>query len=160
MITEYESEDEVDAEPEPLVLVPEAGLPGQPPALRLDPTGRASLPASMPLGIVCNARSLYNKIKNFRRHLREIGPDYALVCETFEWEGRRVSLEQLLHGSYYKVLSYKRPRKHNGTVHTGGGCAIIYNEKRFKVEELVFEREEGIESVFAIFTPHNFDHHL
>ena len=77
-----------------------------------------------------------------------------------EWEGRRVSLEQLLHGSYYKVLSYKRPRKQNATVHTGGGCAIIYNENRFKVEELIFEHEEGIESVFAIFTPHNFDHHL
>ena len=79
----------------------------------------------------------------------EIGPDYALVCETFEWEGRRVSLEKLLYGSCYKVLSYKRPRYQNGKVHRGGGCAIIYYETKFKVEERVFGRKEGIESVFA-----------
>ena len=150
----------MDAEPEPVILVPEPGLPGQPPVLQVDPTGRFSLPASLPLGIVCNARSLYNKVDNFRRLLKEIGPDYALVSETFEWEGRRVSLKQLLEGSNYKVLSYKRPRNRNGTCHTGGGAAIVYNETRFRVEKLAFENEEGVETVFAIFTPHNFDHHL
>ena len=160
VITEYESEDEVDAQPEPVVLVPEPGQPGQPPVLQIDPSGRFSLPASLPLGIVCNARSLFNKIDNFRRLLREIGPDYAIVSETFDWEGRRVSLEQLLHGSNYGVKSYRRPRRQNGTVHQGGGCAIVYNETRFKVEDLEIQNEEGIESVFAIFTPNNFDHHL
>jgi hypothetical protein len=160
LVTEYESEDEVDAQPEPVVLVPEPGQPGQPPVLQIDPSGRFSLPASLPLGIVCNARSLFNKIDNFRRLLREIGPDYAIVSETFDWEGRRVSLEQLLHGSNYGVKSYRRPRRQNGTVHQGGGCAIVYNETRFKVEDLEIQNEEGIESVFAIFTPNNFDHHL
>ena len=79
-ITTYESEDEVDAEPEPVVLVPAVvQVPGQALVLEVDPTGRAGLPNSLPLGIVLNARSLYNKISNFIRFLREIGPDYSIV---------------------------------------------------------------------------------
>ena len=33
LISEYESEEELDADPEPLVLVPEPGHPGLPPVL-------------------------------------------------------------------------------------------------------------------------------
>ena len=156
--TEFESEDEVDAEPEPVVLVPAADqVPGQPLVLEVDPTGRAALPNSLPLGMITNARSLYNKIDNYIRFLREVGPDYSLVSETWEYEGRRISLQQMLGHTSYKVLSFRRPRKEDGHIHTGGGCAIVYNESKFKVEQLDFEAETGVETVFAIFTPHQFD---
>ena len=157
--TEFESEDEVDAEPEPIVLVPAPNQPpaGQPLLLDVDPTGRAALPSSLPLGMVANARSLYNKIDNFIRFLREIGPDYFLVSETWEHVGRRISLSQMLSHTSYKVLSYRRPRLEDGRPHPGGGCAIIYNETRFKVEQMEFEIEPGVETIFAIFTPKNLD---
>ena len=158
--TEYETEDEIDAESEPVVLVPAPNQPpaGQPLLLEVDPTGLAALPSSLPLGMVTNARSLYNKIDNFIRFLREIGPDYSIVSETWEYEGRRITLTQMLNHTNYKVLSYKRPRKEDGRVHTGGGCAIIYNETKFKVEEMEFEAEEGVEAIFAIFTPVRYDY--
>ena len=153
--SEFESEDEVDAEPEPIVLVPAPNQPpaGQPLLLEVDPSGRAALPSSLPLGMVANARSLYNKIDNFIRFLREIGPDYFLVSETWEHVGRRKSLSQMLSHTSYKVLSYRRPRLEDGRPHPGGGCAIIYNETRFKVEHMEFELEAGVETIFAIFTP-------
>ena len=153
--SEFDSEDEVDGDPEPAVLVPAPNQPpaGQPLILEVDPTGTAAIPSSLPLGIVANARSLYNKVDNFTRFLKEIGPDYFLVCETFEHEGRRVLLSQLLSHTSYKVMSYKRPRKANGKIQTGGGCAIVYNEARFQVEQMDFEADLGVETVFAIFTP-------
>ena len=109
--TSFESEDEVDAEPEPVILVPATDQPpaGQPLLLEVDSTGRSALPSSLPLGMVANVRSLYNKIENFIRFLREVGPDYFLVSETWEYEGR-VSLTQLLSHTSYKVLSYRKPR--------------------------------------------------
>ena len=157
--TSFESEDEVDAEPGPVILVPATDQPpaGQPLLLEVDSTGRSALPSSLPLGMVANVRSLYNKIENFIRFLREVGPDYFLVSETWEYEGRRVSLTQLLSHTSYKVLSYRRPRKEDGRPHTGGGCAIVYNESRFKVEELQFESEPNVETIFAIFTPNTLD---
>ena len=157
--TDFESEDEVDNEPEAVVLVPAPNQPpaGQPLVLEVDLTGRAVLPASLPLGMVANARSIYNKIDNFVRFLREIGPDYFLLSETWEHEGRRTSLSQLLNHTNYKVLSYRRPRREDGRTHPGGGCAIVYNESRFKVDQMEFETEPGVESVFAMFTPLNYD---
>ena len=158
-LSEYDSEDEVDGAPVPAVLVPAPNQPpaGQPLILEVDPTGTAALPSSLPLGIVANARSLYNKIDNFIRFLKEIAPDYFLVCETFEHEGRRVTLSKLLSHTSYKVMSYKRPRKANGKIQTGGGCAIVYNEARFQVEQMHFEADPGVETVFAIFTPRTLD---
>ena len=57
--SEFHSEDEVDGDPEPVVLVPAPNqLPAeQPLVLEVDPTGTAALPSSLPLGIVTNARS-------------------------------------------------------------------------------------------------------
>ena len=152
-LSEFESENEVDSDPVPVVLVPATVQPaaGQPLVLEVDTTGQLSLPASIPLGMVTNARSLYNKEDSLVRFLREIGPDFVLVSETWEYEGRRRTLEQMLAGTNYNVFSYRRPRKPNGDIHSGGCCAIIFNQSKFNVEKLDVDIEEGIECVYAIF---------
>ena len=73
------------------MLVPAAVQPpaGQPLLLKVYETGRRKLPASLPLVMMTNARSLYNKIKKFIKWLLEVFPDCAIVSETFEYEGRR-----------------------------------------------------------------------
>ena len=96
--SEYDTEDEAYNEREPAVLVPAATQPpaGQPLLLEVDETGRRRLPASLPLVMMTNARSLYNKIENFTKWLLEIFPDCAIISESWECEGRRKSLEDLL----------------------------------------------------------------
>ena len=121
----------------------------------MDEAGRMVLPASLPLIMLTNARSLYNKIDNFTEWLLQIFPDCAIVSETFEHETRRVSLEQLLAKTPFKVLSYRRPGGR-----TGGCCAIVYNDSKFLVKEVNVSREEGIESVWAVFTPRTLDDKL
>ena len=120
--TDYNTEGEAFTEREPAVLVPapQQPGPGQPLVLEVDETGRMVLPASLPLIMLTNARSLYNKIDNFTEWLLQIFPDCAIVSETFEHETRRVSLEQLLANTPFKVLSYRRPGGR-----TGGCCAIV-----------------------------------
>ena len=118
--TDYYTEDEAFTEREPAVLVPapQQPGPGQPLLLEVDETGRMVLPASLPLIMLTNARSLYNKIDNFTEWLLQIFPDCAIVSETFEHETRRQSLEQLLAKTPFKVLSFRRPGGR-----TGGCCA-------------------------------------
>ena len=155
--SEYDTEDEAYNGREPAVLIPAATQPpaGQPLLLEVDETGRRRLPASLPLVMMTNARSLYNKIHNFKKWLLEIFPDCALISESWECEGRRKSLEDLLASTPFRVHSYRRPRGR-----TGGCCAVIYNETRFKVEKVNVNIEEGIESVWVVMTPRVLDHKL
>ena len=84
------TDDEAYVVREPAVLVPAAAqLPaGQPLVLEVDESGRMVLPASLPLVMVTNARSLYNKVDNLIKWLLEIFPDCAIISETWEYEGR------------------------------------------------------------------------
>ena len=63
--------------------------------LEVDETGRLVLPSSLPLTMLTNARSLYNKIDNFIKWLTEIFPDCAIVSETWEHKTRRAGTENL-----------------------------------------------------------------
>ena len=60
---DYESEEEVDSEPVRAVLIPARGLDGQA-TLEVDQGGRVAPPSSIPLTMVANLRSAYNKEKN------------------------------------------------------------------------------------------------
>ena len=155
--TEGDTEDEAYADREAAVLVPAPAQPGArlPPGLEVDESGRMVLPASLPLVMLTNARSVYNKIDNFKKWLNEIFPDCALIAESWEYESRREDLQSLLSNTPYKVFSYRRPRGQ-----TGGCCAIVYNTSKFVVEQLFMQTENGIESVWALMTPRNLDHTL
>ena len=93
--TTYVTDDEVDPQPIPANLIFTANhIPGQPAKLDVQISSNKQQSSRLPLCMMLNARSLYNKVNNFRTLLHQIGPDIVLVSET--WERRRQSLNQLL----------------------------------------------------------------
>ena len=145
--TEYDTEDEVFPEPVPANLTPLPGqalLPGQP--IKLDVKQKDQHSSYLPLCMLLNARSIYNKSDNLTEFLQQIGPDMCIISETFEREKRRLS--SVLNPRQFKSISnYRKNRA------PGGGCAIVYNENRFSVSDLEIQVPDEIESCWALFTP-------
>ena len=56
--------------------------------------------------------------------------------------------------SNYKIHSYKRT-KVKANRQPGGACALIYNEKRFKVTNLDVFVPNGVEACWSVFKPLN-----
>ena len=92
-----------------------------------------------------NARSLYNKAEHLK-DLYQLGPDLIIASET--WERKRKQLADIIGTRTYHTISYYRQGGRSG-----GGCAIIYTDTRFKVEKLDVDTAEGVEAVWALFTP-------
>ena len=88
---------------------------------------------------------------NLRTLLRQIGPDFMSICETFE--APRFRLATSLRMKHYKSISHRRP-----SPHVGGGAAIIYTEQNFIVEDANIQVENGVEACWAIFTPRNIEY--
>ena len=155
--TEDDTDDEAEVEREPAVLVPAAAQPpaGQPLLLEVDESGNMVLPASLPLVMLTNARSVYNKVINLKKWLTEVFPDCALISESWNYMSRREDLTDLLADTPFQVFYYRRPRGK-----TGGCCAIIFNNSRFIVDQVHVQTEEGIETVWAMLTPRKLDHKL
>ena len=61
----------------------------------------------------------------------------------------------LLNSTHYKVLSFKRDQGKSG-----GGAAVIYDETKFFVEEIVHDVPSSVEAAWALLTPRTYDHHL
>ena len=76
--------------------------------------------------------------------------EIAIVSET--WERENESLNDLLQLNNYKILSYKRPKVKTAK-QPGGGCALIYCEKRFTVSNLCVHIPNGVEAVWALVEP-------
>ena len=145
--TQYETDDEALSDPIPANLHPvpnqtiSAGKP-----IKLDINQNVSQSQNLPLCLIFNARSIFNKSENMCELLSEIGPDLSLICETFESERKRLSA--VINNSHFKSLSYYRKNRA-----PGGGCAIIFHETRFQVTELNVNVPDGVESCWALFTP-------
>ena len=89
--TEYDTEDEAFGNPIPANLSPESGqvyTPGEP--IRLNVNSNLNQSSNLPLCLVFNARSIYNKLNNLTDILRQIVPDLLIISETFEREGRKI----------------------------------------------------------------------
>ena len=99
--------------------------------------------------MLLNARSLYNKRVNFKKLLYEVGPDISIISET--WERQRESIDELLSSDQFKSISYKREKINNRQ--PGGGCAIVYNDRRFKVSKIELKIPDGVEASWALFLP-------
>ena len=111
--TEYETDDEIDSAVEPLILNPlpsHTTSPNIPVQLEIV-ANKSTKPSPLPLCMMLNARSLHNKRDNFKNLLYEVGPDLAIVSET--WERQRQSLENLLSSEQFQVISYKRKQINN-----------------------------------------------
>ena len=144
--TIYDTEDEAFSEPIPANFSPTPGqnvVPGQPINFDVNLSDRSP---SMPLCLVLNARSVYNKSDNLREMLRQFGPDICIVSES--WERHRRRLNDELNSRQFKTFSYYWKNRA-----PGGGCAIIYNENRFSFHNLEIPAVEEIECVWALCTP-------
>ena len=144
----YDTDDEIDSEPAPVVLNPIVGqtlAPGMPIRMEVNLNSNDQKSPILPLCIMLNARSVYNKPDHFK-DLYQLGPDLILVSET--WERHRIRLSDIIGTERYHTISYKRDRNR-----VGGGCAIVYNDARFNVEKINVEVEYGVEAVWALVTP-------
>ena len=100
----------------------------------------------IPLCLMINCRSLANKRNNLTEMMNQISPDLILASET--WERENLRLDDILKSRTYKSFSYFRKSKS-----PGGGCAIIYNETRFKVFQPDIFVPEGVEAIWAVIVP-------
>lgn len=108
--TIYATDDEVD--PQPIsanFFFPQAQIPGQPNPPEVQISSNKQQSSRLPLCMMLNARSLYNKVNNFKSLLYQIGPDIVLVSET--WERQRQSLDQLLSSPSIKQYHIVEKRK-------------------------------------------------
>ena len=145
--TAYDTDNEVESDPVTVNLIPIEGQvtrPGQPVQMNVNMNNNQKS-SSLPLCMMLNARSVYNKVDHFK-DLYQLGPDIILVSET--WEKRRKQLNDIIRTHQFKTISY-----HRGGNRVGGGCAIVFNEVKFKVENLNIDTEYGVESVWALLTP-------
>ena len=139
---DYETDDELDVDTNPYVKSPHQ---------KVNFRNKKVLQAmSLPLVSVLNARSLYNKVNNFKLFLSELGIEVAIVSET--WERQDLSLKDLLMLKDYKIHSFRRA-KINASSQPGGGCAIILNEKRFEKREVDISVPHGIEACWMVLKP-------
>ena len=147
---DYETDDELDPVLPAANLVPShIQLQGEKVALEVSEQNKGQ--SNLPLCLILNSRSLYNKANNFKKFLYEISPDISIVSETWERQGKN-DLQNLLASTNFKVISYKREkRKYNRQ--PGGGCAIVFNERKFQVSKIDLYVPEGVEATWALFTP-------
>ena len=145
----YATEDEAFSDPIPVSLSPapdQQVTQGQPIRLEVNLNGQ---PSPLPLCLILNARSVFNKADNLIELLSRVGPDLTLISESWEREKKR--LNTVLTGQFKSVSYYRKGKS------PGGGCAIIYNETRFSVNSLDIQVPNGVECVWALFTPKSSD---
>ena len=148
--TEYETDDEVDPHPHPVNLFPIPGQnvqPGQPLLFDVDmSTDGQPPPSCLPLCLMMNCRSICNKIDNMREMLHTLGPSIVIASET--WEREKQRLDNILNSGQYKTVSYYRKNRS-----PGGGCAIIYDENKFRLTDKDIHVPDNLEAVWSVFTP-------
>ena len=140
----YDSEDEIDQETSPINLTP----PSKPNSRKT----RVLKASTLPMVCVLNARSVYNKKDNLKIFMKELGIEAGIISET--WERDELSIEELMGLDNYKVHSYKREKK-KSKKQPGGGCAIIYNENRFRASKLDIYVPPGVEACWLLLKPLN-----
>ena len=97
-------------------------------------TNIASVAHHLPVVTVCNLRSPFPKIGNFKTDLFEHQVDVRLCCEVWEKaenKKHKDEIELMVELDGLQYLSTTRPHWKRG-----GGAAIIVNTERFKVEKL------------------------
>ena len=145
----FDSDDEVDCGPLPANLspIPDQNVqPNQPLLLDVNLYSDAQASCFLPLCLMMNARSVYNKSDNLREMLSSIGPSVTLISET--WERENNKLDNVLNSTRFKYISSYRKKKS-----PGGGCAIVYNERQFNVVNPDVDVPENVEAAWAIFSP-------
>ena len=115
------------------------------PYLDTDQLSKLNKSSAIPLCLIMNCRSAFNKAGSLNEMMRQVCPDVILALET--WERPSQTLNNIIHNRKFKYVSNYRKRK------PGGGCAIIYNESRFYASDPEILVPENIEAIWSIFTP-------
>ena len=143
-------------------VIPARGLDGEV-TLSVDQTEEVAPPSSVPLTMVANLRSAYNKDKNIKQTLHTLGLDLLIVSET--WERPHRGLAELLASPHHTILSYCRGRepaatrlegKHAGKLYPGkigGGAAIIFNHGTFEAIDTEVGVPAGVEAKWCVLAP-------
>ena len=111
----------------------------------------ASVAHHLPVVTVCNLRSLFPKIQNFKNDFFEHQVDVSLCCEVWEKaEDRKhkAELVTMFELQGLKYFSTPRPRGKRG-----GGAAIICNTDKFHIEKLDIQIPHHLEIVWALAKP-------
>ena len=144
------------------MLVPDPRMDGQPFTLTVDETEQAAAPSSLPLIIVANFRSIYNKGENVKHNLRTIGLDFLIGSESLKRP--RFDLNSLNDSPNYTAISYCRGREKPAIrpsgrqagkpypSQIGGGEVILYNKNRFELIDSQIGVPPRIEAVWGVFS--------
>ena len=100
---------------------------------------------------MCNMRSLFPKLENFKTDFFERQVDVSLCCEVWKKSENKIhkaKIEEMLEMEGLKYFSTTRPRGKRG-----GGAAIIVNKDKFKVEKLEIQIPYHLEIVWALAHP-------
>ena len=111
----------------------------------------ASVAHHLPTVTVCNMRSFFPKLENFKTDFFERQIDVSLLCEVWEKaEDRKhmMEVEQMLQMDGLKYFSTTRPKGKRG-----GGAAIIVNTEKFHVEKLSVQIPQNLEVIWALAKP-------
>ena len=105
----------------------------------------------LPVVAVCNLRSFFPKLFNFKNDFVERNIDVGLLCEVWQkFEDKKHSheIEKLLELDGLKYFSTVRPKGKRG-----GGAAIIVNLKKFSVEKIDVNNPYSLEICWALAKP-------
>ena len=108
----------------------------------------ASVANHLPIVSVCNARSLFPKISNFKTDFFERSVDFSLCCEVWQKSESRFhkdEIEKMLELDGLKYFSTPRPHGKRG-----GGAAIIASTRNFQTEKLEIQIPHKLEIVWAV----------
>ena len=111
----------------------------------------ASVAHHLPVVSVCNFRSLFPKIENFKNDFFERQIDVSLCSEVWykaENKKHQQEIEKMLELDGLKYFATTRPKGKRG-----GGAAIIVNSENFKAEKIEIQIPPNLEVVWALARP-------
>ena len=94
----------------------------------------ASVATHLPVVTVCNMRSFFPKVENFKLDFLEHQVEASLLCEVWhkiEDKRHELEIEKMLEMDGLKYFSTTRPRGKRG-----GGAAVIVNTEKYKAEKI------------------------
>ena len=107
--TTYTTDEEVDSEPISAKFYPVSNQnisPGKPSKFDVKISEDENF-SPLPLCLILNCRSVYNKPKALREMLNTISPSVTILSET--WERENLRLDSVLKSKHFESVSYFRP---------------------------------------------------
>ena len=109
----YDTDDELNCNQSQINLFP---IPGQNSCtrvpLKFDVNTDDDASSSLPLCIMTNARSIYNKQDNLAEMLHQLSPIFTIISEA--WEREKFRINKLIDSKYFKTFSYFRKNQSRG----------------------------------------------